>query len=58
MLPAQARLAADLEAIEFRDLSVPLVTNVDARVITKGAEAREALVRRYLPLARQLAARH
>jgi [acyl-carrier-protein] S-malonyltransferase len=45
MLPAQGRLAADLEQIEFRDLSVPLVTNVDARVIKTGAEARDSLVR-------------
>ena len=45
MLPAQKRLAADLDEIEFRDLQVPLVTNVDARVINKGAEARDALVR-------------
>ena len=45
MLPAQERLAADLEGIEFKDLSVPLVTNVDARVIRTGAEARDSLVR-------------
>ncbi|MFL6255739.1 MAG: ACP S-malonyltransferase [Pyrinomonadaceae bacterium] len=45
MLPAQERLAADLDAIEFRDLSVPLVTNVDAAVIRTGAEARASLVR-------------
>jgi [acyl-carrier-protein] S-malonyltransferase len=45
MLPAQERLAAELDAIEFRDLSVPLVTNVDAAVIRTGAEARAALVR-------------
>jgi [acyl-carrier-protein] S-malonyltransferase len=45
MLPAQERLAADLEQIEFTDLSVPLVTNVDARVIKTGAEARDSLVR-------------
>ena len=45
MLPAQERLAADLEQIEFNDLSVPLVTNVDARVIRTGAEARDSLVR-------------
>jgi [acyl-carrier-protein] S-malonyltransferase len=45
MLPAQARLAADLEKIEFADLAVPLVTNVDAAVIRRGAEARESLVR-------------
>jgi [acyl-carrier-protein] S-malonyltransferase len=45
MLPAQERLAADLEQIEFKDLSVPLVTNVDARLIRTGAEARDSLVR-------------
>jgi [acyl-carrier-protein] S-malonyltransferase len=45
MLPAQERLAADLDRIEFRDLSVPLVTNVDAALIRTGAEARASLVR-------------
>ncbi len=45
MLPAQERLSADLDGIEFKDLSVPLVTNVDAAVIRTGAEARAALVR-------------
>ena len=33
-----------VDAMAF-DLQVPLVTNVDASVITSGAEAREALVR-------------
>lgn len=45
MLPAQERLAADLEQVEFNDLTVPLVTNVDARVIRTGSEARDSLVR-------------
>ena len=45
MLPAQGRLAADLDQIEFKVLDVPLVTNVDAAVIRTGAEARAALVR-------------
>jgi [acyl-carrier-protein] S-malonyltransferase len=45
MLPAQERLAADLDRIEFKDLSVPLVTNVDAAIIRTGAEARASLVR-------------
>jgi [acyl-carrier-protein] S-malonyltransferase len=45
MMPAQERLAADLEGVEFADLAVPLVTNVDARVVRAGAEARESLVR-------------
>ena len=45
MMPAQDRLAEDLEATTFGDLSLPLVTNVDAEAITKEAEARDALVR-------------
>jgi [acyl-carrier-protein] S-malonyltransferase len=45
MRPAQERLAADLEAVEFGDLSVPLVTNVDAALILEGARAKESLVR-------------
>src|ERR671921_1456425 len=45
MLPAQERLAADLDSVEFKDLGVPLVTNVDAAAIRTGAEARAALVR-------------
>ncbi len=45
MEKAQERLAFDLERVEFRDLSVPLVTNVDAALITKAAEARDSLIR-------------
>lgn len=45
MMPAQERLAVDLERIGFANLKVPLVTNVDALVIQKGAEARDSLVR-------------
>jgi [acyl-carrier-protein] S-malonyltransferase len=45
MSPAQERLAADFEKIEFQDLRMPLVTNVDAAAITLGEEARDALVR-------------
>lgn len=45
MMPAQEKLARDLGATAFADLSVPLVTNVDADTIEKGDEAREALVR-------------
>ena len=45
MMPAQDRLAEDLDAIAFNDLKLPLVTNVDAALITKGAEARDGLVR-------------
>lgn len=45
MRPAQERLARDLRATEFSSLKIPLVTNVDAGIITTGAEAREALIR-------------
>jgi len=45
MMPAQKRLEADLRAAKFHDLSFPLFTNVDAEPITKGDDAREALIR-------------
>jgi len=48
MMPAQERLAADLEDIVFEDLLLPLVTNVDASIIEpgngSGQKARDALV--------------
>jgi|ERR1700733_14292636 len=43
MKPAQDRLRADLDATEFRDLSVPLINNWQAARITSGADAREGL---------------
>jgi [acyl-carrier-protein] S-malonyltransferase len=45
MKPAQDRLAADLERMSFQDLTVPLVTNVDAKPVNRGDQARESLVR-------------
>lgn len=45
MIGAEERLAVDLDATEFRDLKFPIVTNVDARIIRTGAEARSALKR-------------
>ena len=45
MMPAQERLAQDLKSATFANLSVPLVTNVDADTISTGDEAREALIR-------------
>ena len=39
MKGAEERLAADLDAVEFRDPAFPIVTNVDARMIRTGAEA-------------------
>ncbi|MFY9618376.1 MAG: ACP S-malonyltransferase [Pyrinomonadaceae bacterium] len=45
MMPAQERLALDLAELEFKDLATPVVTNVDARPINKGSDARDALIR-------------
>jgi [acyl-carrier-protein] S-malonyltransferase len=45
MKPAAERMTAVLNEIDFKDLSVPLVTNVDARLITSGREARDSLLR-------------
>ncbi len=45
MAPAQERLAADLARVSFRDAAVPLVNNVDARVVRTAQECREGLVR-------------
>jgi [acyl-carrier-protein] S-malonyltransferase len=45
MMPAEERLAQDLKSAVFLNLSVPLVTNVDADTISTGDEAREALIR-------------
>jgi [acyl-carrier-protein] S-malonyltransferase len=41
--PAQDQLKPDLDATEFRDLTIPLVNNWQAREIRTGAEAREGL---------------
>ncbi len=45
MNPAKERLAEDLAGLDFHDLRVPLVTNVDAAAIESGEDARDALVR-------------
>jgi [acyl-carrier-protein] S-malonyltransferase len=45
MKPAAERMTAVLNEIDFKDLSVPLVTNVDATLITSGRQARESLLR-------------
>ena len=45
MKPAQDRLAPDLAALAFRDPAVPLVSNVDARVVREGDACRDGLVR-------------
>ena len=45
MAPVQARLAADLSRVPFRNAEVPLVNNVDARVVRSAEECRDGLVR-------------
>ena len=45
MKPAEERLAADLDAVAFAEPRFPIVTNVDARLIRTGEEARDALKR-------------
>jgi len=43
MRPAQEKLSADLDAAAFKDLSIPLINNWQAREITSAADAREGL---------------
>lgn len=45
MEPAQEQLAQDLAALGFRDLSSPVITNVEAAVATQGSEVRDSLIR-------------
>jgi [acyl-carrier-protein] S-malonyltransferase len=45
MQPAQDRLAQDLRALQFSPPRLPVVTNVDARLIRSAEESRDALVR-------------
>ncbi len=44
MKPAEVKLQKELEQTGFEDFSTPIITNVDAKLITQGAEARESLV--------------
>ncbi len=45
MAPAQKQMTEPLNATAFNDLSFPIVNNVDAAVVTDGAQARDALIR-------------
>jgi [acyl-carrier-protein] S-malonyltransferase len=45
MKSAEERLSSDLDAVKFRDLRFPIITNVDAKMIRRGEEARNALKR-------------
>ncbi len=44
MKPAEIRLKDEMDTIEFRDMEVPVISNVDAKPRTSGTEARQALV--------------
>ncbi|MFD0587867.1 ACP S-malonyltransferase [Paenibacillus sp. GCM10027627] len=44
MKPAAEQLAAELEALEFRDAAVPVIANVTARAVSNGSEIRKLLV--------------
>ncbi len=45
MHPAQDLLAKDLEGLVFEDPTIPVIANVDARAITRRADARDCLIR-------------
>ena len=45
MAPAAEKLASCLEALNFSDSSLPVVSNVDARLVTRRADARDCLIR-------------
>jgi [acyl-carrier-protein] S-malonyltransferase len=45
MMPAQERLARDLAGLPFADPRLPVVNNVDARVVRTGDQCRDGLVR-------------
>ncbi len=45
MQPAQDRLAADLVSLTFHDPGVPVMCNVDAKLVTAAGESRDTLTR-------------
>jgi len=45
MMPAQRRLEPELRRIHFQAPQVPIVNNVDARVVRAASECRDGLVR-------------
>ena len=45
MQPAQEQLASTLESVAFHDPCFPVAANVDARLMTRGPEVRDALIR-------------
>ncbi|MBW4039415.1 MAG: ACP S-malonyltransferase [Acidobacteria bacterium] len=45
MQPAQEQLTSTLESVPFADPSFPVAANADARLLTRGPEVRDALIR-------------
>jgi [acyl-carrier-protein] S-malonyltransferase len=45
MRPAQEKMIEPLNAAAFKDLSVPIVNNADAAIVTGGSQSRDALIR-------------
>jgi [acyl-carrier-protein] S-malonyltransferase len=45
MQPAQDELAKQLESVAFTDPAFPVAANADARLLTRGTEIRDALIR-------------
>ena len=45
MESAEEKLSYDLNQIEFKDLKFPIITNVDAKIILEGDQARDSLKR-------------
>ena len=45
MKSAEEKLSCDLDDVEFKDLNFPIITNVDAKNIHRGDEARDSLKR-------------
>ncbi len=45
MQPAQDRLAADLQALGFHNPEVPVLCNVDVKLVTTADDARDTLTR-------------
>ena len=45
MRPAAEKLEEALQAVTFNDLTIPLVNNAEASILTAGGEAKDSLVR-------------
>ena len=45
MKGVEEKLHPDLNGVEFRDFAYPIITNVDAKVIHRGSDARDSLQR-------------